>query len=215
MIPASIERRIRDFNPSFSVKVFKGILITIVAAAFIVPLFLVALPFIALLNDMAVQPKGKAQSMYGTLLGEATIVERRPVAGTLPMDYFPYPFEADGTEVAQAAGEALRNPLAPTMEVLEEGRKLYGYYCITCHGPEGDADGPIIGPTKFPAPLSLQTDTARAFPDGRIYHVITRGQNKMPSHRDKFDPDERWAIVHYVRALQRARNPKPEDLDDE
>ena len=39
-----------------------------------------------------------------------------------------------------------------------------------------------------------------------------RGQNTMPSYADKFDEDERWAIVLYVRALQRALNPKPEDL---
>ncbi len=212
MIPASIEQRLRNLEIGFSLRVFKAALITIVAMAFVVPLVIVALPFIAWLNDMAVQPKAKAQGLHGTLLGESHFVDRAPVEGTIPMDYFPYPFEADDDETVQRAGETLVNPLVPTIDVLEEGRKLYTYFCRTCHGVEGDANGPIVGPDLFPAPTSLHTDEAREFPDGRIFHVITRGQNKMPSYRDKLDPDERWSVIHYVRALQRARNPKPEDL---
>jgi mono/diheme cytochrome c family protein len=212
MIPASIERRIRTFEPGFSVKLFKAALITIVCLAFVVPICLVALPYIWLLNDMAVQPKGKAQSLHGTLLGESLVVERAPVEGTIPMGYFPYEYDQEDEEAVVRAGEGLVNPVTPTLEVLEEGRKLWTYYCKTCHGVEGDGNGPIVGPDLFPAPTSLHTDAAQKYPDGRIFHVITRGQNTMPSYRDKFDPDERWAIVHYVRALQRARNPKPEDL---
>ncbi|MEW6074035.1 MAG: cytochrome c [Planctomycetota bacterium] len=213
MISARFESRLRNLNPSFPPRLFKAVLIAFVAAAFVIPLGLLALPFLSFLNDMAVQPKGKAQSLYGALLGQPAVVERPPVAGTMPMDFRPYRFEADDEGTVARAGQELANPLVPTMELLERGRKLFGYYCWTCHGLEGDGDGPIVGPDRFPAPPSLHTETARGFPDGRLYHVITRGQNKMPSYRDKFAPDERWAIIHYVRALQRARNPKPEDLD--
>ena len=49
--------------------------------------------------------------------------------------------------------------------------------------------------------------------DGRIFHVISAGKNKMPATRIRSTAEDRWAVVHYVRALQRAMNPKPEDLD--
>lgn len=213
MIPKSIENRLRTFSPGFSPGLFKTILIAGFTMAFVIPLAVLALPYLEIFNDMAVQPKAKAQSMHGTLNGGAEVVERLPVEGTIPRSYFAYSMEGEGDEAAVLAGETLVNPLVPTMDVLEEGQKLFNRYCWTCHGKQGDGNGPIVGPDLFPAPTSLHTEAARAFPDGRLYHVIMRGQNTMPSYADKLSIDERWATIHYVRALQRARNPKPGDLD--
>lgn len=213
MIPKKIEDKIRKFSPPFIPWVFKAHLIAVVALAFIIPLTFVAIPYLEWFNDMAVQPKGKPQGEYGWFEGEALIVERPPVEGTLPMGYFPYPYDDNESDTADEAEAALVNPLEPTREVLEQGRKLYDYYCWTCHGKMGEADGPIVGPNLFPAPLSLHTKEAKNYKDGRIFHVISNGQNTMPPHADKFDFAERWAIVHYVRVLQRAMDPKPEDLE--
>jgi mono/diheme cytochrome c family protein len=135
-----------------------------------------------------------------------------PVAGTVPMNYVAYPLAGKDEKTAALAGQQLRNPLTPTMVVLERGRKVFADYCQTCHGSEGQGDGPIVGPGLFPAPPSLHTPTAQQFKDGRIFHVITRGQNTMPSYADKLTVADRWAAIHYVRALQRALDPKPEDL---
>jgi mono/diheme cytochrome c family protein len=52
----------------------------------------------------------------------------------------------------------------------------------------------------------------RNWPDGSIYHVITEGQNIMPSYAGQVRKDDRWAIVHYIRALQRAHFAKESDL---
>ena len=213
MIPKSIENRLRAYSPGFSPGLFRTILIAVFSMAFVIPLAVLALPYLDLFNDMAVQPKGKAQSLLGTGVGEGMMVERRPVEGTVPRGYVAYAIEGEGEEAAKLAGETLQNPLVPTLDVLREGQKFFNRYCWTCHGKAGDGNGPIVGPNLFPAPPSLHTDTARAFPDGRIYHVIMRGQNTMPSYADKLSALERWAAIHYVRALQRARNPKPEDLD--
>jgi mono/diheme cytochrome c family protein len=210
-----IPKKVQDMLASFELKWvdwrFKATLIAVVAAAIVVPLALLAMPYLEMFNDMAVQPKGKTQGFYGQFFGERTIVQRDPVEGTLPMGYHPYPAWTKEEEDAKKAEETLVNPVQPTMETLELGRRLFNYYCWTCHGEQGEGDGPIIGPGRFPAPPSLHTDTARAFKDGRIFHIITRGQNTMPSYEDKFTPEERWAIVHYVYALQRAMNPEPED----
>ncbi len=213
MTGRSVQDSLAGWSPRFSPGLFKATLVVFVASAFAVPLFIVAVPYLDLFNDMAVQPKAKTQGEYGSSQGKVLVVERPAVAGTIPVDHFPYHLEGKDEKTAKIAEETLTNPLVPTMEILERGRKLFNYYCITCHGPEGEGNGPIIGPDLFPAPPSMHTDAARAFKDGKIFHIITRGQNTMPPHADKFTPDERWAIVHYVRALQRAMNPKVEDLE--
>jgi mono/diheme cytochrome c family protein len=61
-------------------------------------------------------------------------------------------------------------------------------------------------------PPSLLSEKVRAWPDSRIFHIITRGQNLMPSYASQILPEDRWAAVHYVRALQRAAHPTAADL---
>jgi mono/diheme cytochrome c family protein len=48
--------------------------------------------------------------------------------------------------------------------------------------------------------------------DGHIFHVITKGQGVMPSYAQQVQPEDRWAVIHYIRALQRAQNPTDEDV---
>lgn len=132
---------------------------------------------------------------------------RAPVEGTVPRGFTPYPYAADEIE---RAGKELVNPLKRTRAVLARGQLKYNTYCIVCHGPTGLGNGFVV--PKFPAPPSLQSDKIRNYPDGKIYHVITRGQNLMKSYANQVYPEDRWAIIHYIRALQRAQNPTTEDL---
>lgn len=206
MIPAKIQEKMRDFSPKWRPGWFKATLVAMPVLAIAIPLALLAMPYLEWFNDMAVQPKGKAQGRYGLWTGERDIVQRPPVEGTVPMEgYAAYRIDDEDPEkAAKRAGEELTNPVPVSQEVLELGRKWFETLCIVCHGPEAEGNGKIVGPDLFPAPPSLHTATARAFPDGRIFHVITKGQNKMPSYADVLDPQERWSVVHYVRVLQRA-----------
>ena len=63
-------------------------------------------------------------------------------------------------------------------------------------------------------PANLQAQQFRDYPDGKIYWVITMGKNAMPSYAADLTETERWAVVHYVRALQRAQNANDEDLKE-
>lgn len=65
---------------------------------------------------------------------------------------------------------------------------------------------------QFPNPPTLHSDRVRNMKDGGIFHIITEGQNVMPSYASQISEDERWAIVHYIRVLQRSVNPKESDL---
>lgn len=146
--------------------------------------------------DMVWTPALKAQSP-GAM--------RMPVKGTVPRGFEPY----HQTDV-ESAGRELSNPLRPTQSVLIRGQAIYATYCLVCHGPQGEGDGSIV--PKFPRPPSLQADKIRSYRDGSIYHVISMGQNLMPSYASQISSGDRWAAIHYIRAFQRAKHPSAEDL---
>ena len=82
--------------------------------------------------------------------------------------------------------------------------------CSPCHGYYGEGDSRLHG--KFPAPPTLHSKKVTEWQDGNIYHVISQGQNIMPSYAKQLTRDERWAVIHYIRALQRSLKPKDTDL---
>ena len=151
--------------------------------------------------DMADAPSVKAQEEP----------MRVPPSGTFPMGYKPYPYAVNEGD---RAGAELSNPLPLTRDVLMNGQKVYNTFCVVCHGPAGKGDGSVVGLNRFPMPPSLHSDkVTKQWSDGRIYHVITKGQNLMPSYATQIFSEERWAVIYYLRALQRAVNPSQADVD--
>jgi mono/diheme cytochrome c family protein len=211
MIAKKIQERLRNWSPTWRPSWFKATLIALPILAIAIPLGVLAIPYLEILNDMAVQPKGKPQSYYGWFSDESLLVERPPVAGTIPMGYEPYKIAGADEEARKLAESTLTNPLKPTREVLKRGQTLFNTFCIVCHGERAVGNGTIVGPGLFPSPPSLHTKQANDFKDGRIFHNITRGQNKMPAYADEIAPVDRWAIVHYVRALQKTMRAAKDD----
>lgn len=155
-------------------------------------------PNIVYAPDMHYSPAIKAQEEGSS---------RMPPQGTIPRNYQPYPMEFRTS--ADGPGDRLRNPLSPTKDVLARGQYVFQTYCMVCHGPAGEGDGSVV--PKMPRPPSLQSDKIRGWPDGNIYHVITMGQNIMPSYAAQIPPADRWSAIHYIRALQRSKNPLSSD----
>lgn len=162
-------------------------------------------PALEYMPNMAYGPRVAAQAEDPLRPGYS--VERPPVEGTVPRDLTPYRFAQADTTQAMAA---LVNPLPRTAEVIGRGQRVYMNTCVVCHGPRGDGQG-YIEPL-YPQPPPLFSDKVRNWPDARIFHIITRGQNLMPSYASQILPEDRWAVVYYVRALQRAARPLPQDL---
>lgn len=132
---------------------------------------------------------------------------REPVEGTVARGFIPYPYMG----VAEPK-EYLVNPVLPTKESIALGKRKFLTFCSPCHGNLADGDSRLRG--QFPKPPSLHTERAINFPDGRIYHVMTNGQNAMPSYASQITREERWSIVNYIRVLQRAENATNTDIEE-
>jgi hypothetical protein len=110
------------------------------------------------------------------------------------------------------------NPLQITMSVLKRGQQRYNIYCAPCHDQTGSGKGIVIKKGFLPPP-SFHLDRIKVFPDGYYFDVITNGIRNMPSYKAQVPVDDRWAIVSYLRALQRSQsatiNDVPEDIRSE
>ena len=122
---------------------------------------------------------------------------RVPPQGTVPRNYEPYPYSA--ADFA-AAGRELKNSLSITKKVYERGQKQYNTFCAVCHGYTGLGDGPV-SPRLSEVP-SLMSSQVRSWKDGEFYHIITMGRGRMLSYGAQVLPEDRWAIIHYIRLLQ-------------
>jgi mono/diheme cytochrome c family protein len=105
-------------------------------------------------------------------------------------------------ETRRAAAERARSiPYPVTMALLARGRERFDVYCAPCHSPVGDGDG-MVARRGFPHPPSYHIDRLRAAPDRHFYDVMTNGYGVMYSYAERVEPEDRWAIVAYIRALQ-------------
>lgn len=103
------------------------------------------------------------------------------------------------------AAATQRPPIS--LDLVERGRQRFGIYCAPCHGYAGDGDGVIVS-RGFPRPPSYHSSRLREVPDAHFYDVISNGYGVMYSYADRVEPRDRWAIIAYIRALQRAREPR-------
>ena len=137
---------------------------------------------------------------------------RVPVAGTIARGFL-----RDDAALYQgqtASGGFLPDmPVPLTRELLLRGQQRYNIYCSVCHGKAGNGKGIIMtgGYGYTPAP-SYHEDRLRNVEDGYIFNVITNGVRSMPGYAQQIPVADRWAIVSYIRALQRSQNAERGDL---
>lgn len=93
-------------------------------------------------------------------------------------------------------------PIELTEEVLQEGQRLYNVVCSVCHGYAGYGQG-VVAQEGFVVP-SLHTEASRNAPVGVFYLIISQGRGAMYNKASLLTPEERWAVIAYVRALQLA-----------
>ena len=111
---------------------------------------------------------------------------------------------------------AISFPFTVTLTTLERGQERYEIFCTPCHGTLGDGQG-VITTYGLEAPTSFHDPALRDEPAGYYFSLITNGTRRMPSYGGRIAPEDRWAIIAYIRALQLSQDVdinqlSPEDL---
>jgi mono/diheme cytochrome c family protein len=105
--------------------------------------------------------------------------------------------------------------------LVARGQERFDVYCAVCHGTSGYGNGPVsaralqlmeLGNAQWTPPSSLHDDLVRGRPDGHIFNTITNGIRNMPAYGSQIPAADRWAIVGYVRALQRSQRATTGDV---
>ena len=188
--------------------------------------------------DMVRQPKVRAQAPLGFFADGRGM--RPPVAGTIPIGYdMPKPGEpaAPGTspapggsfnhpDVAFSAGTDYMNtgkmganwgtgiPMPVTAEFMRRGEQRFNINCAICHGVNATGNG-IVKQYGLATVVTLQDERIRTMSDGEIFNTITNGKNTMLGYGGQVTVSDRWAIIAYLRALQRSQNATPADVPPE
>lgn len=107
-----------------------------------------------------------------------------------------------------------------TEKTMKRGQERFGIYCTPCHGQAGNGDGMVakrataLAQGTWVPPANLNQDYLRTMPVGQIYNTITHGIRNMPAYGPQIPPKDRWAIVMYVRALQRSHKATVKDVPE-
>ena len=144
---------------------------------------------------------------------------RPPVPGTVARGQLRTDANAPYYYGRNAGGDYVAEiPVEVTPALLERGAERYNIYCTPCHGIAGDGRGIVAAGNGglgygFQVP-SYHTEALRERPDGYIYDVIQNGVNTMPSYGHEIAAADRWAVVAYVRALQRSQEATAADVPE-
>jgi mono/diheme cytochrome c family protein len=126
------------------------------------------------------------------------------IQGTPAQPTGPQPTSASGAAPQGAAAypdDVEVFPIQVTKETVIRGKERYEIFCTACHGLTGNGDGMIVR-RGFRRAASFNDDRLRQAPVGHFFDAITNGWGAMPSYAPQIPPQDRWAIVAYIRALQ-------------
>jgi mono/diheme cytochrome c family protein len=175
-------------------------------------------PRIHLIQDMDSQPKYKAQR-ENTIFADGR-ADRDALPGTVPVGHLN---EDDHFFRGRAGGGWARTFPAQvelTEATMARGKQRFGIYCTPCHGQAGLGDGMVhkraegLGQGGWIAPTNVTQEYLRNMPVGELFNSITNGVRNMPPYGPQIAPGDRWAIVMYLRALQRSQAATLTDVPD-
>ena len=115
----------------------------------------------------------------------------------------------------------LDNPMPITMALLQRGQERFQIFCSPCHDRSGYGKGMVIRiPIEksylgFPPPTNYHDPRVRNMPDGQIFDAISNCVRTMPSYAIQVAPEDRWAIIAYIRALERSQDASLADVPAE
>jgi mono/diheme cytochrome c family protein len=175
-----------------------------------------AIPRVAIVQDMGHQPKFTPQA-ESPLFADGRAA-RPAVDGTIAQGEWG---DERITQGKEKGAFLKRVPLPITKERLLRGQQRFDIYCAPCHGLSGYGNGMVAvraaelaeqQQARWVTPVSYHTDAIRAKEDGYFFNTITYGVRTMPPYGSQIPIEDRWAIVMYLRALQRSQWTRMEDV---
>jgi len=121
-----------------------------------------------------------------------------------PMDERTIPVQSGFQVLLTTDPKTLHNPVPPAERSLEDGRRAYGYFCMQCHGPNGDGWG-TVGQSFSPLPTDLKSHKVQSQADGRLYARIRLGYKRHPQLYTTVAETDTWAIVNYIKSFASER----------
>ncbi len=109
-------------------------------------------------------------------------------------------------------------PMQLDLKLMKRGQERYNIFCAPCHDASGGGKGMVAQrPGLVPPPTFIDSTDVNGrrimnMPVGEIFNTITNGKNTMPAYRSQIPTEDRWAIIAYVRALQRGQNARENDV---
>jgi mono/diheme cytochrome c family protein len=159
-------------------------------------------PPLEIFPDMDRQPKLRPQQPNLTFGNGRSSQE--PVPGTVARgDHY----ENNAVNAGRQPGTTNFVPTIPipvTEQVVARGQQRFNIYCLPCHGAGGDGNG-IVKKYGYGTIRSIHEKVVVQQPDGEIFNTITHGKSTMYPYGSQLSVEDRWAVVAYVRALQRSR----------
>ena len=137
-------------------------------------------------------------------------VDRKPVEHTVPRGAVD-----DGSVfyTGEAGGVlATTFPVPVTLDLVKQGQEAFNINCSVCHGRDGYGEG-IVVQRGFPQPPSFHSERLRNAPVGHFFQVITHGYGVMYPFGSRITPEDRWAIISYIRALQLSQNATTDQME--
>jgi mono/diheme cytochrome c family protein len=105
-----------------------------------------------------------------------------------------------------------RIPVPLTRELLRRGQERFNIFCSPCHGRTGQGQGMIVE-RGFKRPTSFHADRLRAERAGYFFDVVTNGFGQMSGYAVQVTPEDRWAVVAWIRTLQASQHMPGEFLE--
>jgi mono/diheme cytochrome c family protein len=168
---------------------------------------LVFLPLLACRQDMHDQPRYKplaASDFFSDHRASRPAVEGTVARGHLRIDEARYTGKISGEDIDQF-------PIPIARADIERGQTRFNIYCTPCHGRLGDGNGMVVL-RGYRQATSYYTDKLMKAPVGHFFDVVTNGFGAMPSYASRVEPDDRWRIIAYIRALQLSESAKFSDV---
>ncbi len=171
---------------------------------------------IHIIQDMDSQPKYKAQRENSFFADNRAA--RPAIEGTVAVDDARDDDHFYKGKEGGAWARTFPSEIALTEATMDRGRQRFGIYCTPCHGQIGLGDGMVakradsLQQGTWVSPTNMTQEYLRQMPVGQLFNSITNGIRTMPAYGPQIKTEDRWAIIMYVRALQRSRSGSVNDL---